>query len=300
MPRQQPPQPLEKREYERRMIGELEERLARLHVMADPTEPSRAEIATLEARLVGCYASAEDSPIRMEQPSLTVVAHQIVWLDEAEFYCAHGDAHLYGDDHCQGDELLDWARGRIDRDAVRLSSEASRLILHDFICHVTKVAPETLHIGGGIATLDDGRQVLEARLPAWANPLGRRRDHHDVAREIESSTYAEFRRWLRRFDDGAIVGWAGSTRDCVIHRYFRQRTGARWDCLRINLDTASVESESSYATVTSRLPEFAAFVSRVTTGTRCDPMAEAAPITASWLRRQLPEVWPEAIIPRFP
>ena len=286
MPRQH--QQLEWRELGERAIEELEKRLTQHHAAENPSDTTRAEIAALEARLVSYYASAEDFPVPAQLPSLTVAAHRIVWLDEAEFYGVHGDAHLFSDDHYQGEEVLDWALDRYDRDAVKLASEASRPVLHEHICRVTGVAPAFLHVGGGIATLDDGSSVIEAHLPPWADPMGRRRDHHAVAREIEVSTYGDFRHWLRRFDDGAILGWAGMARDCTIHRYYRQRTGVRWDCLRIDLDTATVESESSYDTATARLPEFASFVSRITTGgTRDSSLADGAPISAGWLRSAL-------------
>lgn len=239
-------------------------------------------------------ARCHDVPAPTKQPSLTVVAHQIVWLDEAEFYRVHGDAYLISDDHYQGNEVLDWARDRHDRDAIKLASEASRAVLHEHICHVTGVPPAILHVGGGVATLDDGRQILEARLPPWADPLGRRWDHHDIAREIEASTYADFRRWLARFAEGAILGWEGSMKDCVMHRYYRQKTGVRWDCLRIDLDTTTVESKYTYATVTAHLPEFAAFISHSTTaGAGSDSPASGTPITAGWLRGQLPADWPD-------
>lgn len=241
----------------------------------------------LEDEIAANYHRAPAPTTPTTPPSLTVAAHQIVWLDEAEFYAFYGDAHLYSEDHYQGTEVLDWARDRHDRDAVKLASEASRPILHKHICHVTGVSPNILHIQGGVATLDDGRQVLESRLPHWADPQGRARDHHTVAHEIESSTYSEFRRWLERFADGAIVGWDGRGDDCVMHRFYRQRTGVRWDCLCIDLDTASVESEYSYDKTTARLPAFAEFVSRVTTGNAGNLLADNAPTTAGWLRENL-------------
>jgi len=255
--------------------------------------PALGLLERLERLELEIAARCSDVPAPIKPPSLTVVAHQIVWLNEANFYSAHGDAHLYSDDHYHGCEVLDWARDRHYKYSVRLASQASRTVLHEHICRVTGVPPAILHVGGGVATLDDRRQVLEARLPPWADPLGRDRDHDAVAGEIESTTYADFHRWLRRFDDGVIVGWTGKRHDCVMHRYYRQRTGVHWDYLRIDLDMATVESESSYATTTATLPPFAAFVSRITTGDVADSLANGAPITAGWLRSELRTNWPD-------
>ena len=255
--------------------------------------PSLGLLGRLERLEAEIAVRWRDVPVPIKPPSLTVVAHQIVWLDEADFYAHHGDAHLYSDGHYQSDEVLDWARDRHYKYSVRLASQASRTVLHDHICRVTGVAPEFLHIQGGVTTLDDGRQILEARLPCWADPMGRGRNQDSVAREIESTTYADFRRWLARFAEGAILGWTGKRYDCVMHRYYRQRTGVRWDCLWIDLDTATVESESSYATATAILPSFAEYVSHITTINVEDALANDGPITAGWLRDQLPADWPD-------
>ena len=131
---------------------------------------------------------------------------------------------------------------------------------------------------------------MEAKLPPWADPLGRRRDYERVASEIEAVTWADFQQWLRRFEDGIVLGWEGKRLDCVCHRFLRRITGIRWDCLRIDGETATVESPIFTRSATARLPEFAAYVSTITTYPSVPglPFRKEMPITAGWLRSVLP------------
>ena len=274
------------------LLESVEDKLTRLLLVPDPPLAVRKRIAALEKQLIASYMPlTEDEIARACQhsadKSLWHLAAEIERLDEAEFYRAHADASLFADDDYAGDEVVDWSSGRRDIDAARLASEASRSVLHSHICHVTSARPTELHVQGGIATLDDGVSVAEARLPSWADPLGRRHDYDSVAREIEAVTYADFQTWLRNFEDDIVLGWEGRRLDCILHRFLRQFTGIRWDCLFIESETATVESPIFTRSATARLPEFAAYVSTITTYPSVPGLYSGMPITAGWLRRVL-------------
>ena len=272
----------------------IEDKLTHLHFLPDPSEAIREEITMLEKRLIRCYVPASDDEIARARQhgagkTLQQVAEEIRRLDEAEFYRSHAaDATFFSDDHFAGDEMVDWSSGRRDFDASRLASEASYPIIHAHICRVTGIDPAVLHVQGGFVTLDNGQVVTECRLPPWADPLGRRRDYERVASEIEAVTPADFQQWLGHFEDVIVLGWEGRRLDCVMHRFLRQLTGIRWDCLRIDGETATVESPIFTRSTVARLPDFAAYISTITTYPSVPDLRLSMPITAGWLRSVLP------------
>ena len=276
------------------VLESIEDKLTQLHFLSDPTRSVRQEIEALEEQLIESYLPlAVGEIIRARQhgadKTLWQLAAEIGRLDEAEFYRTHADASLFADDHYVGDEMVDWSLARHGVDAARLASEASCSVLHSHICRVTGARPTELHVQGGFATFDDGASVAEAQLPAWADPLGRRRDYERVASEIEAVTPSDFEGWLNKFEDGIVLGWEGRRLDCVMHRFLRLN-GIRWDCLLIDLETATVESPFFTRAVTARLPEFAAYVSTITTYPSVPglTLTKGMPITAGWLRSVLP------------
>jgi hypothetical protein len=279
------------------ILESIDDKLTRLQFLPDPPLVVRNRIATLEEQIIDSYLHLPDDEITRAHghgvdKTIRELAAEIEQLDEAEFYRTHASANLFADDHYAGDELVDWSSGRHDIDASRLASEASRPVMHAHICRVTGARPAELHIQGGFATLDNGISVVEARLPSWADPLGRRHDYKAVAREIEVITPADFEEWLDNFEDGIILGWEGLRLDCVMHRFLRQITGIRWDCLFVDGDMATVESPIYTRSAMARLPEFAAYVSRITTYPSVPSLFSGMPITAEWLRG----VWAENLV----
>ena len=273
----------------------IEDKLTRLHSVPDPPLAVRGEIDALEERLIESYLPLCDDEIARARQhgadkTLWQLAAEIRRMDEAEFYRSHAaDATLFSADHYVGDEMVDWSSGRWGIDASRLASQASCPVLHAHICRVTSINPAVLHVQGGYATLDNGVSVAEARLPSWADPLGRGLwDYEAVAREIETVTYSDFQSWLHKFEDGIVLGWEGRRLDCPYHRFLRQFTGIRWDCLFIDRETATVESPIFTCSATARLPDFAAYVSTITTYPSVPGLCPGMPITAGWLRSVLP------------